>query len=176
MMKKFYYTQSGQINATTTYPVYAEDGKAVCTVQRVYTNPIKRLFDGYFDYRYFVQFDVKREEKKTFTIRKIFRRGKVWFEANDLVKNQPYAILYENWRIAIPELSINGANFEMKIDKNMEDWSEFKVQNEVVARWKATYDEEKDEFYSELEIFEGSSIQEPDFFVGISQAVLYIGQ
>lgn len=175
-MKSYYYTQSGVLNETTAYPVYAENGAEVVQVQRVYSNPIKRLLDGYFDHRYFVQYDVLRGGKKSFTIRKIFRRGKVWFEATDLVRNNPYAILYENWRVAIPELSINGANFEMKIDKSMEDWSEFKEQGEVVARWRASYNEAKDEFYTEVEIEEACSIQEPDFFVAIGQAVLFIGQ
>lgn len=175
-MKKYYYTQSGEINATTEYPVFTEDGSEVIKVKRVYSNPIKRLFDGYFDYRYFVQFDVMRGSEKSFSIRKIFRRGKVWFEANDFRTNLPYAILYENWKIAIPELSINGVDFEMKIEKNMEEWSNFKQQNEIVARWRATYNEEKNEFYTEVEIFESCSIQEPDFFVAIGQAVLFIGQ
>lgn len=175
-MKSYNYTQSGVLNATNAYPVYAADGSEVLQVQRVYTNPLKRLLDGYFDHRYFVQYDVTRGGKRTFTIRKIFRRGKVWFEAQDFVRNQPYAILYENWRIAIPELSINGANFEMKIDKSMTDWSEFKEQDVVVARWRASYNEAKDEFYTELEIEEACSIQEPDFFVAIGQAALFIGQ
>lgn len=175
-MKKYTYTQSGILNATTAYPVYDDAGNSVAEVQRVYTNPLKRLFDGYFDHRYFVQYDVMRGGKRTFTIKKIFRRGKVWFEANDIVNNLPYAILYENWRIAIPELSINGVNFEMKLDKSMEDWSEFKERGEVVARWRASYNEAKDEFFTEVEIEPTCSIQEPDFFVAVGQAVLFIGQ
>lgn len=174
-MKTFTYTVDGAINSTKVSPILDEAGATVATIERVYSNKLKKLFDGYFDYRYFLHYDVKVDGRVTFTTRKIFRRGKVWFEATDVLHNQPYAILYENHRIAIPELSINGANFEMKLDKEMEEWSIFKQDGVEVARWKATYIEKRNEFNIVIEIEEGCTIQSVDFFACIGQAVLFIG-
>ena len=174
-MKRFTYIVDGDIKSTKSSPIIDEAGNIVATVEREYSNGLKKLLDSYFDYRYFVKYVVKRDNIESFTTRKIFRRGKVWFEAMDILHNNPYAILYENWRIAIPELSINGANFEMKLDKEMEQWSRFKENDVEVARWKATYNEESATFLVEIEIEEDCSIQSVDFFACIGQSVLFIG-
>ena len=174
-MKRYTYTVDGAIQSTKVSPITDETGAIVATIERVYTNKLKKMFDGYFDYRYFLQYDVKVDGRVTFTTRKIFRRGKVWFEATDVLHHTPYAILFENYRVAIPELSINGANFEMKLEKEMENWSVFKEQDVEVARWKATYIEERDDFIVEIEIEDACSIQRVDFFACIGQAVLFIG-
>lgn len=81
-----------------------------------------------------------------FEVKKIFRRGKVWFEGKDLVLNKKYIINYENWRIGVPELFISSDKFKMKIDKEMEDWSNFIINDEVIARWLAVYNEQSDMF------------------------------
>lgn len=174
-MKRYTYTVDGDLKSTRVSQITDDDGNVVATVERVYSNKLKKLLDGYFDYRYFLKYVVKTDGQVTFQTKKIFRRGKVWFEATDVKNNKPYAILYENWRLAIPELSINGLNFEMKLDKEMEDWSNFKENDELVARWKASYFEERDEFLIEIEIDEKCSIQSVDFFACIGQAVLFIG-
>ena len=174
-MKRYTYTVDADITSTAVCPIHDEDGRTVATVERVYTNKLKKLFDGYFDYRYFLQYDVKVDGVVTFRTKKIFRRGKVWFEATDLQRNQPYAILYENWRLAIPELSIRGHNFEMQLDKEMEDWSNFKENDVVVARWKATFDEARQQFDVVIEIEDNCSIQSVDFFACLGQAILFIG-
>lgn len=174
-MKKYSYTVDADVKSTKASTIVDEAGNTVATVERVYSNKLKQLFDGYFDYRYFLQYDVKVDGIVTFRTKKIFRRGKVWFEATDIKNNQPYAILYENWRLAIPELSINGYNFEMKLDKEMENWSVFKENGEIVARWRAIFHEETEQFDIEIEIDEKCTIQTVDFFACIGQAVLFIG-
>lgn len=174
-MKKYTYTVDADVKSITVSPIVDESGKVVATVERVYTNGLKKLFDRYFDYRYFVQYDVKMNDIVTFSTKKIFRRGKVWFEATDIKNNQPYAILYEDYRLAIPELSINGRNFEMKLDKEMEEWSNFKENGELVARWKAIYRPDDQKFDIVIEIDGKCSIQSVDFFASIGQAVLFIG-
>ena len=174
-MKKYTYTVDADLKSTRICSITDEQGNTVATVERVYSNKLKKLLDGYFDYRYFLHYVVKVNGEVTFQTKKIFRRGKVWFEATDIKHNKPYAILYENWRLAIPELSINGHNFEMKLDKEMEDWSNFKENGEIVARWKAIYIEESQQFIIDVEIDEKCSIQSVDFFAAIGQAVLFIG-
>lgn len=174
-MRKYTYTVEADITSTKVSPILDESGATVATVERVYSNKLKKLMDRYFDYRYFVQYEVKVDSVVTFRTKKIFRRGKVWFEATDIKNNNPYAILYENWRLAIPELSINGHNFEMKLDKEMEEWSNFKENDEVVARWRAIFREDVQQFDIEIEIEDTCSIQSVDFFACIGQAVLFIG-
>lgn len=108
-------------------------------------------------------------------MKKIFRRGKVWFEGKDLVLNEKYIINYENWRIGVPELFISSEKFKMKIDKEMEDWSNFIINDEVIARWLAVYDEQSDMFSVKLVIWDEAPIQEPAFYIAIAQATLFIG-
>lgn len=93
----------------------------------------------------------------------------------DLVSNETYVVNYENWRIGVPELFVSGQTIKMKIDKEMEDWSNFIVAGEIVARWKASYDETSDEFTAMLEVADISPIQNTAFFIAIAQAALFIG-
>ncbi|MEO4054637.1 peptide ABC transporter ATPase [Solibacillus sp. CAU 1738] len=175
-MKTFTYKQSSNIRSTEDIAVLDQNNVVVAIVSRVYDNRLKKLLDGYFDYRYFLKYVVKNSKgDTTFFIKKIFRRGKVWFEAEDHISHEKYTISYENWRIGIPELYIHSNNFKMKIDKAMEGWSEYSVDGKIIARWQAVYDEAQDLFYMTLQIEEQSPIQTPDFFIGISQATLFIG-
>lgn len=75
----------------------------------------------------------------------------------------------------MPELFVTGNQLKMKIDKEMEDWSTFLVDDEVIARWLAVYDETNDVFQITLELSEQASIQEPAFYIAIAQATLFIG-
>lgn len=175
-MKTYFYKQVGNIKSTEPHTIVDEQGTAIATVNRVYDNGLKKLFDGYFDYRYFLKYAVHGiDGQKQFEVKKIFRRGKVWFEGKDFQTNNKYLISYENWRIGVPELFINSDSLKMKIEKVMEGWSEFIVEEQIIARWKADYDELADEFFMTLEIEANSPVQEVPFFVGIAQASLFIG-
>lgn len=174
-MKTFTYRQSSNISSTEEMPVVNQYGEVVAFVGRVYKNRIMKVVDSIFDYRYFLQYDVKNHKGETnFIIKKISRRGKVWYEAEDVIAHEKYKVTYENWRIGIPELYINNQAIQMKIDKAMEGWSNFSIDGVIVARWQAVYDEEHDEFQISLQIEEQSPIQSPAFFIGISQATLFI--
>lgn len=174
-MKTFTYKQSSNISSTEQTLVMDHSEKVVAFVERVYKNRILKAVDRMFDYRYFLQYDVKNNYGETiFFIKKISRRGKVWYEAEDTITHEKYKVTYENWRIGIPELYINGQGIQMKIDKAMEGWSEFSVDGTIIARWQAVYDEDEDLFEMTLQIEEQSPIQTPAFFIAISQATLFI--
>lgn len=172
-MKKFTYTIEGAIQSTAVQNIYNEGGEAVATVARHYSNGLKKLLDVYFDYRYFLTY-VASSTHGEFRVKKIFRRGKVWFEGRD-AQNQKYIINYENWRIGVPELFITGNGLKMKIDKEMEGWSEFYVGETNVARWQAVYDEMSDQFQMTLQIEDASPVQDVSFYAAIAQATLFIG-
>lgn len=175
-MQTYTYEVLGDIKSTTQQPIYNEEGMQVLKVQRIYDNGLKKLLDGYFDHRYFLKYVVQQNDgQPIFQTKKIFRRGKVWFEGIDLTTNEKYIINYENWRIGVPELFISGNSFKMKIEKEMEDWSNFTVNDTVVARWRAVYDEPKDVFNVMFELSKEAQIQHPAFYIAIAQATLFIG-
>ena len=174
-MKQFTYSVDGKIQSTTKAIIYNEEDVAVATVIRHYSNGLKKLLDIYFDYRYFLTYIVSTmQDDVQFTVKKIFRRGKVWFEGRD-AHGTKYSINYENWRIGVPELFITGGGMKMKIDKVMEGWSEFYVDDTNVARWQAVYNEDSDTFSMTLQIEDSSPVQDVSFYVAIAQAALFIG-
>jgi hypothetical protein len=175
-MRKYTYQALGDIKSTIPQPIWNEQGEHIQAVQRVYDNGLKKLLDGYFDHRYFLKYEVlDKSGQAIFQTKKIFRRGKVWFEAYDLITNEKYMINYENWRIGVPELFISGNQFKMKIDKEMEDWSTFLVEDEVIAKWLAVYDEANHVFQITLELSDAAPIQNTAFYIAIAQATLFIG-
>ena len=170
------YEVDGDIKSTVQKPIYNESGEQIYFVQRIYDNGLKKLLDGYFDHRYFLKYAIHNNSGQTvFEVKKIFRRGKVWFEGKDLLSGEKYIINYENWRIGVPELFISSKDFKMKIDKEMEDWSNFIVNDTVVARWVAVYNEEKDQFNMTFELSDEAPIQNIAFYIAIAQATLFIG-
>ena len=175
-MQIFKYQALGDIKSTTPQPIYNGQGQHIESVQRVYDNGLKKLLDGYFDNRYFLKYEVVDLSGQTlFQAKKIFRRGKVWFEGKDFVSGEKFIINYENWRVGVPELFISGNQFKMKIDKEMDTWSNFIVDEVVVARWLAVYDEQNNVFDLTLELSEQAPIQNSAFYIAIAQAALFIG-
>ena len=175
-MKHYTYTVQGNIKSTAVQTIYNDEKVAVATVERVYDNGLKKLLDSYFDYRYFLKYTVRDlQGEPQFTVKKIFRRGKVWFEGTTPETKEKYIISYENWRIGVPELFISGRGMKMKIEKQMEGWSEFYLDDARVARWQAEYDEVADEFNMTLQIDEERAMQDVAFFTAIAQATLFIG-
>lgn len=175
-MQTYTYEVLGDIKSTEKQPVYNETGEQILKVQRIYDNGLKKLLDGYFDHRYFLKYAVlSNDGQSLFEVKKIFRRGKVWFEGKDLVLNEKYIINYENWRIGVPELFISSDKFKMKIDKEMEEWSNFIINDEVIARWLAVYNEQSDMFSVKLVVWDEAPVQDPAFYIAIAQATLFIG-
>ena len=175
-MQTFTYQALGKIKSTEPQAIFNAAGEQVQRVERVYDNGLKKLVDGYFDYRYFLKYRVTANDGATlFEAKKIFRRGKVWFEGKDFVTGDKYIVNYENWRIGVPELFVTGPNFKMKIDKEMDDWSNFIVDDVIIARWLAVYDEATDVFTLTLELSETAAIQNTAFYIAIAQAALFIG-
>ncbi|MER2106879.1 MAG: peptide ABC transporter ATPase [Solibacillus sp.] len=174
-MKQFTYSVDGNIKSTATQTIYNEAGVSIATVERTYSNGLKKVLDSYFDYRYFLTYIARDMQGDVqFTAKKIFRRGKVWFEGRD-ANGAKYIINYENWRIGVPELFITGNGVKLKIDKEMEGWSEFYADEVNVARWQAEYDEVADKFHMTLQIEETSPVQDIAFYAAIAQATLFIG-
>lgn len=174
-MKTYNYELTAKLNATEDIRVFAE-GKHVYTMNRVYDNSLKKLLDGYFDYRYFLKYIVKNTAgEPVFMCKKIQRKGRLWFEATDYRTNEKYVINYENWRIGVPELFIKGEGLDMKIDKEMEDWSNFLIGETIVARWLPVYNEETETFTITLELLPEDVKQDAAFFLAIAQATLFIG-
>ena len=174
-MKTYSYELTAKLNATEDIRVF-EEGKHVYTMNRVYDNSLKKLLDGYFDYRYFLKYIVKNiTGESVFMCKKVQRKGRLWFEATDYRTNEKYVINYENWRIGVPELFIKGEGLDMKIDKEMEDWSNFLIGETIVARWLPVYNEETETFTITLELLPEDVKQDAAFFLAIAQATLFIG-
>ena len=174
-METYTYEVPAKLNSTDDSHVHHNESH-VYTISRVYDNGLKKLMDAYFDYRYFLKYVVKSPiGQELFLCRKVQRKGRLWFEARDLRTDQQFIISYENWRIGVPELFIKGEQLDMKIDKEMEDWSNFLVDEIIVARWLAVYNEERESFSMTLEVLPESPIQDAAFFLAIAQATLFIG-
>lgn len=173
-MKTYVYTHPKEIEYTGHINVMDEEENIVATVRRTYDNSLKKIVDRYFDYRYFLKYEVEDPKgSKRFFIKKKIRRGKLWYEGFDFLTNKKYIISYENWRIGIPELYITDDSLKIVIHKEMENWSEFIYEGQLIAKWKAEYSNE--EFQMTLQIEENSPVDSVEFFVGISQATLFIG-
>lgn len=173
-LKTFTYTQPAAIESTEIVKVMNEEGVVSSTVQRVYSNALKKIFDRTMDYRYFVRFDAHDVDgRPLFTCKKVSRRGRVFFKGKDLITEKEYMIAYDGWKIMIPDLMITDGEQTIKIAKEMEDWSVFTLNEQPIARWKATFHESY--FDIALQIEESSPIQHEAFFIAIGQAVLFIG-
>ena len=77
-MKQYEYTVDSLLNDESQKPVY-DNGEIVGYVQRIYTNKLKKVLDHHFDFRYFLVYECKIDGRK-YTVKKIFRRGKLWYE------------------------------------------------------------------------------------------------
>ena len=173
-MRIYQYTHPQQIESTDKHAVIDESGEVVCYIQRQYSNSLKKFVDRVLEYRYFVQYDVKNNDgSKIFSCKKIVRKGRMWFEGIDFITNKKVIITYENWRLGIPNLTILEGNHKIRIDKEMEEWSQFVYEERVIAKWKANFIDEQ--FQMILQIEEESPIQNVAFFIAISQAALFVG-
>jgi len=151
-----------------------EEGNVSSTVQRIYSNGLKKAFDRTMDYRYFVQFDVSTVDgQRLFSCKKVSRRGRVHFKGKDFVTGKDYMIAYDGWQIMIPDLIITDGQQKIMLNKEMEGWSVFTLDEQPIARWQAVYQETH--FDITLEIEATSPIQHEAFFIAIGQAVLFVG-
>lgn len=172
-MKQYYYTVDAVLNDESKRSVYSE-GKEVGYVQRIYSNKLKRILDQHFDFRYFLVYECMINSQ-TYTIKKIFRRGKLWFEGHYEGKKEKTIITYDNWRIGIPELKIIEKDLLIKIEKEFEEPSRFYEGDVCIATWQAVYDEASQSFSLVLQISDEATVQDPAYYVAISQATLFIG-
>ncbi len=173
-MRTYTYTHPKEIESISEIPIIDNNEQVVAIAKRIYTNRLKKALDQFFDYRYFLKYDIYNTlGEKTFTIRKVFKRGKLWYEGFDCHLNKKYIITYENWKIGIPELTITDGTIRIQINKQMEEWSEFLFEGNVIARWKAEFS--NDQFYMTLHVEENSPVQNVAFFIAISQATLFVG-
>ncbi|MFJ7662500.1 hypothetical protein ACIQXW_08870 [Lysinibacillus sp. NPDC097162] len=173
-MRTFTYKQPASIESTELVQIMNEEGNISSNVQRIYSNGLKKAFDRMMDYRYFVQFDVSAVDgQRLFTCKKISRRGRVHFKGKDIVTGKDYMIAYDGWQIMIPDLIITDGQYKIMLNKEMEDWSLFTLNEQPIARWQAVYQETH--FDITLQIEETSPIQHEAFFIAIGQAVLFVG-
>lgn len=173
-MKTYTYTHPKEIESVSEVPIFNDNGQITAISKRIYDNRLKRALDQFFDYRYFLKYEVSdKSSEKSFTIKKIIRRGKLWYEGFDHKIGKKYIITYENWKMGIPELTITDGIIKIQINKQMEEWSEFLFAGTLAARWKAEF--LNDQFYMTLQIDENSPIQNVEFYIAISQAALFVG-
>lgn len=175
-MKTYTYCHPEAIEYTGDVPILDGTGQVIAYSRRIYDNFLKKTFDEMFDFRYFLKYDVlDTSGEKLFTVKKISRRGKLWFEGIEPTTKVKYIISYENWRIGIPTLYITDKKIKIQLEKELEDWSRFLLNQEEIARWKAEYRDVEGEFHMTLQINENSPIQQPQFFIAICQATLFVG-
>ncbi|MFJ7839273.1 hypothetical protein ACIQXG_07325 [Lysinibacillus sphaericus] len=173
-MRIFTYKQPVTIESTKVVQIVNEEGNVSSTVQRIYSNGLKKAFDRTMDYRYFVQFDVSTVDgQRLFSCKKVSRRGRVHFKGKDFVTGKDYMIAYDGWQIMIPDLIITDGQQKIMLNKEMEGWSVFTLNEQPIARWQAVYQETH--FDITLEIEATSPIQHEAFFIAIGQAVLFVG-
>ncbi|MFC7684994.1 peptide ABC transporter ATPase [Ureibacillus sp. GCM10028918] len=175
-MKTYTYNHPEAIEYTGDVPILDADGQVIAISRRIYDNFLKKSFDKMFDFRYFLKYDVLANNgENLFTIKKISRRGKLWFEGIEVATQKKYIISYENWRIGIPTLYITDKKIKIQLEKELEGWSSFILNQEEIARWRADYRGNEGEFHMTLQINESSPIQHPQFFIAICQATLFVG-
>lgn len=175
-MKTYTYCHPEAIEYTEDVPIMDDTGEVIAFSRRIYDNHLKKTFDGIFDYRYFLKYDVLDSNGgKIFTVKKINRRGKLWYEGIEAATSKKYIISYENWRIGLPTLYISDQKIKIQLEKEIEGWSRFLLNQEEIARWKADYRDAEGEFHMMLQIHESSPIQLPHFFIAICQATLFVG-
>ena len=173
-MKTYTYKQPMEIDSTEVVSILNESGETSSTVQRIYSNALKKAFDKTMDFRYFVRFDVQDHTgQPLFTCKQVSRRGRVHFRGKDFVTGKDYMIAYDGWQIMIPDLVITDGEQQIKLSKEREDWSIFTWNEEPIARWQATFCETH--FDITLQIEDNSPIQHEAFFIAIGQAVLFVG-
>lgn len=172
-MKQYDYTVDSILNDESQKPVYF-NSKNVGYIQRIYSNKLKKVLDQYFDYRYFLVYECAIGGRK-FTVKKIFRRGKLWFEGKYADAKEKTIITYDNWRIGIPELKIIEKDLIIKIEKEFDEPSRFYEGELCIATWHATFNEESQSFSIVLQISDEATVQDPAYYIAISQATLFIG-
>ncbi|MFJ8511293.1 tubby C-terminal domain-like protein [Lysinibacillus xylanilyticus] len=173
-MKSYTYKQPAAIESTEGVAILNDAEEISSTVQRVYSNGLKKAFDRTMDYRYFVRFDVSDVNgQPLFTCKKMSRRGRVHFKGKDFVSGKEYMIAYDGWQIMIPDLIITDGVQKITLNKEMEDWSVFSIDDQPIARWQAIFRETH--FEITLQIEDNSPIQHEAFFIAIGQAVLFVG-
>lgn len=167
------YEQPIDIEETPKTSVYNEKGEIVYTFQRYYSNRFKKRLDKVMDYRYFLWYNVyDTNGQLIFMCKKISRKGKVYFEAFDKIEHKKYIVAYDKWKELVPDLLITDGNIQIRIDKEMEDWSKFVYNDKEVARWKANLD---GVFKIQLEVKDNSPVNNAAFFIAICQCALFIG-
>jgi len=172
-MANYTYEQPVNIAETPKTHVYNEDGEIVYTFQRYYSNGIKKRLDKIMDYRYFLWYNVyDANDQLVCMCKKLSRKGRVYFEVYDYTNEKKYLVAYDKWKELVPDLLISDGNLQIKLDKEMEDWSKFIYNDREIAKWKADLDEV---FKIQLEVNDNSPINNVAFFIAISQCALFIG-
>ncbi|SDN47330.1 hypothetical protein SAMN05518871_105223 [Psychrobacillus sp. OK028] len=172
-MAYYTYEQPINIEETPKTSVYNEKGEIVYTFKRYYSNGLKKRLDKLMDYRYFLWYNVyNTNDELVFMCKKVSRKGKVYFEAFDYIDQKKYLVAYDKWKELVPDLLITDGHLQIKLDKEMEDWSKFIYNEKEIARWKATLD---NVFQMKLEVIDHSPVKNVAFFIAISQCALYIG-
>ena len=172
-MKQYEYIVNAVLNDESQKPVYF-NGENVGYVQRIYSNKLKKLLDKYFDFRYFLVYECAIDGRK-YSVKKIFRRGKLWYEGKYEGSKEKTIITYDNWRIGIPELKIIEKDLVIKIEKEFEEPSRFYEGDLCVATWHASFDEASQTFTIIVQISDEATVQDPAYYIAISQATLFIG-
>ena len=125
------------------------------------------------DYRYFLWYNVyDTNDQLVFMCKKISRKGKVYFEAFDKIEQKKYLVAYDKWKELVPDLLITDGNWQIRLDKEIEDWFRFVYNDSEIAKWTATLDEV---FKIQLVVNDNSPVNNAAFFIAISQCALFIG-
>ncbi|MEK5148680.1 hypothetical protein MKX53_16985 [Psychrobacillus sp. FSL K6-4615] len=172
-MANYTYEQPVNIAENPKTPVYNERGEVVFIFQRYYSNGLKKRLDKIMDYRYFLIYNVyDTNENLICMCKKLSRKGRVYFEVYDYINENKYLVAYDKWKELVPDLLISDGNVQIKLDKEMEDWSKFIYNDSEIAKWKA---ELNDLFKIQLEVNDNSPVNNVGFYIAISQCVLFIG-
>ncbi|GEK34572.1 tubby C-terminal domain-like protein [Kurthia sibirica] len=172
-MKIYKYEVDGVLKNTATRDIFCNEIK-VGQFQRVYSNVLKKIIDASLDYKYFVRIDAQVDGYPIASCKKVQRKGKIYFNAME--EGKPfYRIAYVGWKELVPDLAISNKEQMMMLHMNREGWSTFTFENNEVARWRADYNEESEQFSVELQIEGDCPFDNPALLISISHAILFIG-
>jgi hypothetical protein len=173
-MQKLTYFPPKIKDSTKLIDVIDEQGNVKCKFKRTFKNFITRIVTYLCSFDWYVQFDVySNKNDLVYQCKKISKwMGRPEYRVINCKTNEVFNVSYKSWQVIVPEFLITNNSVEYLVKKDMMDWAKFYYQGREVARWKMKTTEW---FKTYLEIEEECPIQEPEFFIGLFQAIFYVG-
>lgn len=173
-MHKYNYSPPKIKISTKLVDVLDEQGNVRCRFRRKYKNLLVRMINLWESFDWYAQVDVFSAEGELLYYCKKTSKwlGRPFYQVFNCKTNEVYHVTYTSWQKVAPEFVITGPSIELVMKKDFMDWARLYYEGREIARWKMKTSEW---FKTYLEIEEDSPIQDPEFFIGFCQCIIYIG-